>query len=328
VLKPTYAISLGSLTLSADSLGPLRSLRVERVKNGGADWAVVSLGRTAPVSVAAGDDATIALGWDGDTTTVFTGEVESVAAGIAGTEVSCAGGQIKLVRSRSSQTFVDQPAGQVVSALASAAGLDTDTVEDGIDLPSYAVDTARHSYEHCLGLARRCGFDLYTTEAGALVFAPFTAGAPDQRFRFGAEVIAVSVDRLAAGDGVSVVPESPASGQGDDTSSWLVKDPSSYVGEAGGTATLVVSDPLLRTQEAAASAASGMVGFRQRDVVSGRLELLGRPGLGLGGAVEIADLPDDSSNDTYQVVALRHVLDRRRGFRTMVGLGGMGAAGL
>jgi len=278
--------------------------------------------------VTVGDDATIAMGWDGDTATVFTGEVESVAAGIAGTEVTCAGGQIKLVRARTSQAFVDQAAGQVVSALASAAGLDTDTVEDGIDLPSYAVDAARHAYEHCLGLARRCGFDLYTTEAGALVFAPFTAVVADQRFRFGADVLAVSVARLPTGDGVSVVPESPASGQGDDTSSWLVKDPSSYVGEAGGTATLVVSDPVLRTQEAAAAAASGLVGFRGREVVSGRLEIPGNPDLGLGGAVELTDLPDDSSNDTFQVVAVRHLLDRRRGFRTLVGLGGMGAPAL
>ena len=50
------------------------------------------------------------------------------------------------------------------------------------------------------------------------------------------KVISASLQRWRPGDGVSMVPESPASGQGDDMSAWLVKDPSPYRGEAGGTA--------------------------------------------------------------------------------------------
>jgi hypothetical protein len=34
-------------------------------------------------------------------------------------------------------------------------------------------------------------------------------------------------------------------------------------------------------------------------------------------------MPDDSWNDTYQVVTVHHLLDARRGFRTRAGLGGM-----
>ena len=37
MLRPTYAISLGTATLSSDHLGPLVSLDVERAKNAGAE---------------------------------------------------------------------------------------------------------------------------------------------------------------------------------------------------------------------------------------------------------------------------------------------------
>jgi len=34
-------------------------------------------------------------------------------------------------------------------------------------------------------------------------------------------------------------------------------------------------------------------------------------------------MADDALNDRYQVVAVRHLLDRARGFRTLVALGGL-----
>jgi len=323
VLKPTYTVMLGSSRLGSDHLGPLAALRVDRAKNAGADWATVTIGRAQAVPVSAGDAVTVELGWDGDTTLVFTGQAEAVTQEVAGTTVTAAGSQMRLMRARSDRTFTRQSAGQVVSALAGDAGVETDTVADGIDLPAYHADSARRAWEHCLGLARRCGFDCYANADGTLVFAPFTTVAADLTFRYGAEVISASLQRWRPGDGVSMVPESPASGQGDDTSAWLVKDPSPYRGEAGGTATLVISDPLLRTKDAADTAAAGLVAFQQRRVVTGDVELTGDPGVTLGQAIALSGMPDDSWNDTYQVVAVRHVLDGRRGFRTQAGLGGM-----
>lgn len=323
MLKPTYAVTLGSFRLASDHLAPLVALRVDRAKNAGADWATVTIGRAQAASVSAGDPATVELGWDGDTTLVFTGQVEAVTQEVAGTTVTAAGNQMKLMRARSDRTFTRQSAGQVVSALAGDAGVETDTVEDGIELPAYHVDSARRGWEHCLGLARRCGFDCYANADGTLVFAPFTTVVADETFRYRAEVLSASLQRWRPGGGVTVVPESPASGQGDDTSAWLVKDPSPYQGQAGDTATLVLSDPLLRTKDAADSAAAGLVAFQQRQVVTGDVELMGDPGVTLGQAIALSEMPDDSWNDTYQVVAVRHSLDGRRGFRTVAGLGGM-----
>lgn len=327
MLKPTYAVTLGSVRLASDHLAPLVALSVERAKNAAADWATVTIGRAQAISVSEGDSATVELGWDGSTSLVFTGEVEAVTQEVAGTTVTCAGSQIKLMRARSDRAFTAQPAGQVVSALAGDAGVETDTVEDGIDLPVYHVDSVRHAWEHCLGLARRCGFDCYANADGTLVFARFASTSADKTFRWGAEILSASLQRWRADGGVAVVPESPASGQGDDTSAWLVKDPSPYRGEAGGTATLVVSDPLLRTKEAADSSAAGRVAFRMRESITGDLELMGNPDVTLGQAVALSGMPQDDWNDIYQVTGVRHTLDGRRGFRTRVALGGMPEAG-
>lgn len=330
MLKPTYEVALGTLTLASDHLAPLVALSVDRSKNAGADWVTVSIGRTLPssgVPVSEGDPATVKLGWDGDTTLVFTGEVESQRRGVDTVTVTCAGSQAKLMRARSDRVFVSQRAGQVVSALAGDAGVDTDTVEDGVDLPVYLADSARRGWEHCLGLAQRCGFDLYANESGALVFSPFTTTTADATFHYGVEILAVSIERWRVGDGVAVVPESPASGEGDDASAWLVKDPSSYRGEAGGTATLILSDAALRTKDAADTAATARIDFRQRLAVTGTLELMGNPDLALGQAIALAGLPDDAANDTYQVLAVRHVLSGRLGFRTYAALGGMPGGG-
>ncbi len=327
MLRPTYSISLGGDTISSDTLRGLVTLEVERAKNAGADRAVVALGRIPDVSPSEGDPAAIELGWDGDNAVVFTGEVAAVDRGVLGLEVTCAGTQALLHRARGDRTFVDQSAGDVFSTLASDAGADTDTVEDGIRLPVYLADSSRSALGHCLALARRCGFDLYATPDGALVFASFAPSAPDVTFRYGVDVISASVERTVPPDGVTVVPESPASGQGDDTSSWLVKDPSSYAGQSGGSPGASVSDPVLRTRDAADSAALARTDGWARAAVNGRLQATGNTDVALGGTVQVDGMADDALNDRYQVMAVRHVLDRARGFRTLVALGGLPGGG-
>jgi hypothetical protein len=54
---------------------------------------------------------------------------------------------------------------------------------------------------------------------------------------------------------------------------------------------------------------------------------MGNPDVTLGQAVALDGMPEDAWNDTYQVLAVRHALDGRRGFRTHVALGGMPDAG-
>jgi phage protein D len=319
MLRPTYTVSLGSTTLSSEQLEPLAALVVERAQDGGADGAVLTLGERSELAAAEGDAVTVELGWDGDTTLVFTGAVDIVERRIHGLEITCSGGRALLARTRADATYVGQTAGQVVTALAGEAGVDTGDVQDGVKLPVYVADSGRSHHAHCLRLARWCGFGLYCDAAGALVFAPFTAATPDRTFRYGADLLSASAQRSTPCGEATVVPESPASAQGDETASWLVKDPSPNV---GGTGAAILCEPALRTKDAAATAAQALADRAARATVSGRIELAGIPHVALGTAVALEDMPDADLNATYEVRALRHVLDRQRGFRTQLVLGG------
>jgi phage protein D len=319
-LRPAYAITLGSATVSSEQLEPLAALVVERATDGGADGVVVTLGERPDLTVAEGDAVTVELGWDGETTLVFTGVVDAVERRIHGIEVTCSGGPALLAATRGDTTYLGQTAGQVVTALAGEAGVATGDVQDGVKLPVYVADSARSHHAHCLRLARWCGFGLYCDEAGALAFAPLAAAtAPDRTFRYGADVLSASIQRAAPGAATTVVPESPASAQGDETSSWLVKDPSPNV---GGSGTAILGVPALRTKDAATTAAQAIADRAARAAVSGRIEVGGAPDVALGSAVALEDMPDAELNATYEVRALRHVIDRRRGFRTQLVLGG------
>lgn len=324
MLRPSYSISLDQETLSSESLGPLIDLQIRRDKSGAADEAIVTLGRVSKISLTEGAEVSVELGWDGETETVFSGIIETVDRGIDQLEVVCLGQQSKLMKTRADKVLVSQKAGQVVTALAGEAGVQTETIEDGIDLPVYLVDSSVNLHEHCLSLARRCGFDLYTNEKGKLIFSRFNVTAADHTFRYREQILGASIEKGTPRDEVTVVPESPASSSGDETVSWLIKDPAPHTAKAGGGASaLLVSDPMLRTKEAADSAAKAQLYFSQRDALAGSLKLMGTPEIQLGEAVALKDLPDDEVNQLYQVMAIRHCLNKRRGFYTDVVLGGM-----
>ena len=324
MLRPSYSITLDQTTLTEKTLGPFLAMEVRRSKSAGADEALLSLGRVPEVNPAPEATVAIEVGWDGSTEPIFTGTVESVESGIDRMKIDCLGSQVKLMRMRADRTFINQSAGQIVSALAGDAGVSTDTVEDGIDFPVYLMDSSVGFYEHCVRLARKCGFDLYTTDEGDLVFAAFSIASADHTFKFGEQILSASAERSVPLDVVAVVPESPASSGGDDTASWFVKDPSSHKGEAGGGAIqLILSDPYLRTKDSAEKAAKGRLYFSKRDSVTGTVELMGSPQVKLGQAVALEGVPKSGVDDVYQVMAVRHCLDPWQGFRTFVSLGGM-----
>lgn len=323
MLKPSYSISLGQETLSSEKLAPLLALEIRRDKTGAADEATITIGRVPEISPAEGGEVSVELGWDGETQKVFTGIVETVERGIDQLEVVCLGQQSKLMKARTDKVMVSQKAGQIVRSLAGEAGVDTKTIEDGIDLPVYLVDSSVSLHEHCLWLARRCGFDLYTDEKGKLIFSRFAVTSADHTFRYGEQILDASIAKGPPRDEVSVVPESPASSSGDEAVSWLIKDASPHTAKAGGGANaLLVSDPLLRTKEAAGKVANARLYFSQRDALVGSLTLMGTPEIQLGETAALKDMPDSEMNQLYQVMAVRHRLSKRRGFYTYVVLGG------
>ncbi len=324
MLKPTYSVTIGAGSINSSSPGPLEVLEIRRVTSGGADEAIISLGRVPAISAAEGDAVSIELGWDGSNEMVFTGVVDRVESGIGRVEVVCLGSQRELLRQRDNKTFKNQSAGDVVQALASQAGVTVENAEAGIDLPVYLVDSGRSFYEHCLGLALRCGFDLYATAEGRLVFAKFSVASANHTFRYGEHIITAAIEKGKPLDGVSIVPESPASSSGDDTVSWLVKDPSGHRFDAGGgAANLLFRDSILRTKDGAKMAAEGRLAVSKRGSVKGEVSLLGSSQVHPGGALALEKVPDPGIDGTYQIMGVRHRLDKKWGFRTFISLGGM-----
>lgn len=318
-LKPDYLIRVGSAELKPGSPQALSGIEIDTAKNKGASVALLDFGGAAS-AVNFGDRVRVELGWSDERSAVFTGAVHGIAPTLSGIRISAFGEEMKLIRNgRVAETFENQTHGDIVKAHAGKAGVATASIEDGFRNPRlYASHQTR--YEHCLELARRLGFDFYANEEGKLVFARYARRRADHVLHFGVDLHGMVTFRMEPGAGATVVPESPASSAGDETASWLVKDSSAHAATAGESDVLVVSDPALRTRDAAKQAAQALMEVAVRRASAATVVLGGRADILLGHAVELKGLEDSPANGVYEVRGVRHVLGRGRGFLTTLDL--------
>lgn len=257
---------------------------------------------------------------------VFTGTVTAIEPALASLQVRALNGGAKLQALRVWEMVESQTAGDIVSDLASRAGVTTGAVEGGVSLPAYVLDGRRHAYQHIAVLAQLCGFDAYLTPEDELIFAPFTKTTADHTVVYADDVLELCLeDGAPTVKQVAVIGESPASSQGQETWHWLASDWSSYVGKAGsGDPVLLLQARAARTQEAAQAWADSLLDRATRGARRGTLDLLGRAEIKVGDAVAMTGAPTEALNGLYQVVAVRHRLDRAAGFLTTLDLIGAG----
>ena len=175
-VHPEFTLTLGGLaSSSARAVGGPQRLVVNRGMGGCADALTVDLAERR--GVAAGDDATLALGFDGQTDTVFTGRVAEVRPHLAGVRVLALGTLAQLLRLRLGRAYADRSAGAIVRDLAGSAGVAVGQADDGPTLPRFAVDPRRTAAAHLRALADRLGFELYTDRQGQLQFRALGAAA-------------------------------------------------------------------------------------------------------------------------------------------------------
>jgi len=329
--KPVLEVSLGSAG-AKDWASAVMSATVEAGLAPGVDAAelVVTASADTP-TVAVGDTGTVSLGYEDEgTTLVFTGEVESVRAGIVGaTRIVATNGGAALSRLRVNRSYEQQKAGDVVGDLAGEAGVATASVEDGIDFAFLVVDDRRSAYVHVAELARKSGFVAYVTTDGELTFAPLLGGQAVQSFAYGIDVLAFeTADSAPVVATVTSVGEGAAGSQGADAWSWLVKDPASVTGSAGADPPeLLVADASLRSADAARTAAGGLASGAALLAAGGRLLVPGAPAVIVGSTIEVADAPDDALNGSFVVRSIRHGFSRSEGFTTLAGLSRSDGAG-
>ncbi len=347
VRRPIFELTVGAGS-PEEWAGRLVAARVRAGLAPAADEAVLWLSPEGD-RPAVGDALTLALGYeDGGRglasalgavgggrgpSRVFTGTVASVEPTLSGLQVRALNGGAKLQALHVWQWYEAQTAGDIVRDLVAQAGVSPGAIESGVRLPAYVMDGHRHAYQQVAALAWLCGFDAYLTPEDELVFGPFTKTTADHTFVYAEDMLALRVDQGApAVAQVTVIGESPASVQGDETWHWLASDWSSYQGKAGsGSPALLVQARAARTQEAAQALADGLLDQATRGATRGILRALGRAEVKVGDVVEVRSAPAAALNGLYQVVGVRHRLDRVSGFLTTLELiaadggGGLGS---
>ncbi|GEM_PF-5598419 len=319
---PEFEVAVGKQKLKSGGHGTLWRLEILREVNGGADEAFLQLGLSQPIEAANGDAVTVDLGYEGSLSRVFTGTVDRISGGLASLEMHALGAQTLLMEKFGDKGFVNQKAGDVFQALAKDAGADIGRSESGVSLSCYLADSAHSYWEHGLRLGLHSGNDLYVDADGKLVFAPINGDAPPLKLKFGIDLLQAACEEGAPPTKTVRIPESPASSAGEETAAWFAKDSASHKGEAGDGDGAPAYHPQLRTQEHAQASADSLHLRRQREARNAQVEMMGKPDVELGDTVELEGLPA-GGDGTYVVLALRHALSNRSGFRTYASLGGV-----
>src|SRR2546423_596079 len=321
MLKPAYKLTIGGKvvdTTDQPRASTTVDLNVVLDIGAAADGFTLMLGNVGGLAPKRGDAAEVALGYaddEGALTRVVKGEVDRVEPGLETTRVIAYGGDMKLMRSFAEQTYKGLSAGAIVRDLAGKASVPVERAEDGINFPVYVVDSERSIYAHMLDLAESCGFDLYLTPDGKLVFEKFKEGQIVHVFEYAKHIVSLDVQRATpAAEQVEVWGESATATNGDDGAAWVTTDFSGSKGVAGTGRRLLLQRPSLRTAAAAHTAAQAALTEIKRRSMRGHLVTIGRPEVKLGDAIRLAAVPDDSLNGNYQVRGVNHRITKAGGF--------------
>lgn len=268
------------------------------------------------------DEGTISLGYnDGGAELAFTARIDNINYNLNGTQrITGINGGGVLSRLRINQSYEQQSAGDIVSDLASQAGVDTDTVESGVDFPFYVLDDRSNAYQHIAILARKSGYITYFTTEGKLYFGPYADGQAVQTFSYGVDILSLQVKETRPIFGsVTTIGQGAAGAEGQEAWGWLIKDPGAVTAEAGqGQAMRLKSDASLRSSEASQSAADGIAAAAGRTALTGTIVVPGAPRVVVGSSIEIADAPNDNLNGTCMVCWMRHHYSKQQGYISVI----------
>jgi phage protein D len=245
------------------------------------------------------------------------------------TRFSASTGAAALCRLRLNQSYEQSTAADIVNDLAQKASVDTDSVEDGVKYPFYALDDRRNGWQHIAALARNNGFEAFFSSEGKLNFKPIEAGDPVQTFHYGDDILSLHlISSVPLGGQVTVVGEGAAGSNGSDAWSWLLNDASSVTSQSGdGDPAKQVIDASLRSSDAAQTAAKSMAGVRGAAVLSGWILALGADAVTPGSTIEIDGAPQDALNGSCLVQRVQHRFSKRGGFTSLIFFTQAGAGG-
>ena len=326
--KPSYKISIGSTTIDSakPSSGRLVSIFTEKSMDTPADVSEIVLGVPFGLQINKTDKISIELGYSDKLMKVFSSRVDRIAPSITHIVISGFSPFAALLGLRTNTTRLNQKSGEIVSYLANEAGVETSRVDDGFELPYYVIDSRKNAYEHCIGLAKRNGFDLYCDEEGKLVLRKFSKTRADHTFTYAKDILTIHVDSSNPFyEGVEIYGESPIGSKGKDTWCWYTKNFAPNKGSEGKKEkSLLIQDSIIRTKDSATACAQANLNFMKKSLISGSAIIPGDPDIKLGDAVEFKGCPQEELNQLFQVRQVRHILNKDSGFRTKIGFCGIG----
>lgn len=326
--KPSYKISTASNVIDSKKdpdNGRLVDIIVEKNIDTPADIFRLTLTNNR-MRCKRADKTSIELGYEDKLTKVFDGSVDRVIPSITSVAIDGVSPFSNLLSLRKDETRLNQKSGDIVRYLANEAGVDVATAEDGFEPPYYVIDSRKNAYEHCLGLAKKNGFDLYCNEEGKLVFKKFTKTRADHTFTYASDILSIQVfSSSPMYEGAEVYGESPVSSKGSDTWCWFIKDFTPNKGSEGDRSKAVlIQDPIIRTKDAADAYASAKLTALKKGSLFGSAAIPGNPKVKLGDAVEFNDCPQSELNQVFQARRIRHLLNKSSGFITEIGFSGTG----
>lgn len=325
MLTPAYKLTIGGKvidTTDKPQASTLVDLLVALDLETPADSFALVLGQVGNFRPQRDDKVTVELGYadNGGLTQVITGTIATVEPDLTTLRLIGYSGASAVLSTFVENTYENMTAGAIISDLASRASLDMPTASDGITFPAYVVDGRRGVYYHMQDIAQLCGFDLYVTPDGKLVFEQFSGGKTVHVFEYAKHIVSLDVLRTPPLAGmVQAWGESPAGSRGGESWAWLTKDFSNATGTAGSGRLLLLEQSVLRTKTAASTAANAALTNIQRRTLRGQLRSVGRPEVKLGDAIQLRGMADDTLNTSFQVRSIRHRIRKSGGFTTDIG---------
>src|ERR1700730_7475547 len=166
MLSPAYKLTIGDKqvdTTQDPRASTVTDLTIRLDLDTPVDSMTVLIGKVNGFQPSVGDNTTVSLGYSdsGGVAQVMSGSVTRVQPNATTKRVVAHSGAALLLNSYAMNTYEGKNAGEIVKDLASQAGVDVETADDGIDFPAFVVDGQRNFYHHMKNLADLCGFDLY-----------------------------------------------------------------------------------------------------------------------------------------------------------------------
>jgi methyl-accepting chemotaxis protein len=312
-----YKIQIGSDTYDTAGQDLLR-LHVDMDMEIPADSFTIAL---RPVSRAAtiknGDSVVIELGYGDALNKILTGFVDNVQSKVNEVLVTGLGGVALLARLRVNQLYENQSAKSIIEDLADRVSIKIKKADEGLTFPTYVVDENKNAYCHIKELARRCGFDLFLTGDGRLIFRKYSAEKA-KKFKHGRDVIhAEAQEPGLANITVRILGESPSSIKGSGTAHIIAKEV--VEGTAGkGSQVITIEDPTVKDKDSATKAAAAHLEALLTSF-QGTFRVMGNSTISLGDTIEIVEMPDKRMNGEFKITKITHEIEKNGGFTTTIG---------